>query len=73
MSNEKLSDKIAFETLIRSGRRQNRIEWTPTGDKADNDALNAAIRRASGRDAPESGEEPQSHPWKSISAPENES
>ncbi len=64
MADTKPSDKIAFETLIRSGRRQNRIDWTPTGDQADTDALNAAIRQASGRVAPESGSEP--HPWKSL-------
>jgi len=37
-----VSDKVAFETLVRAGRRQNKIDWTPTGDQADQDALNRA-------------------------------
>jgi hypothetical protein len=73
MSNVKPSDREAFESLIRSGRRTNRIEWVPVPGQDDRDSLNRALRRAAGRDAPEPGEEPQSHPWKSISALEDES
>jgi len=63
MSNtHQLSDRDAFNVFIRAGQRRNKISWIPTGDKEDTDALNRAIRRASGRDAPESGSEP--HPWK---------
>ena len=69
----KMSDKAAFEQLVRSGNRTNRINWTLSGDQSDVNDLNAAIRRASGRGEPEPGEESQSHPWKSISARENES
>ncbi len=64
MSNTKLTDKAAFEQLVRSGRRQNRIEWTPVPGQDDRDSLNRALRRAAGRDAPEPGGEP--HPWKSV-------
>jgi hypothetical protein len=64
MSDEKLSDRDAFNIFVRAGQRRNKIDWTPTGDPADNDALNRALRRAGGRDAPEPGGEP--HPWKSL-------
>jgi len=64
MSEQKLSDRDAFNVFVRAGQRRNKINWTPTGDQEDTDALNRAIRRASGRDAPESGGEP--HPWKSL-------
>jgi len=60
----KTSDKQAFEQLIRSGQRRNKIEWTPTGDQEDTDALNRAIRRASGREDPEPGDQP--FPWRSL-------
>ncbi len=60
----KMSDRDAFETLIRSGNRTNRINWTLSGDRQDVDDLNAAIRRASGRDDPEPGGE--KFPWKSV-------
>ncbi len=71
MSGQKLTDKIAFESLIRSGRRTNKVEWTPVPGQDDRDALNAAIRRAAGRGEQESDDEP--HPWKSLSTLENES
>jgi hypothetical protein len=70
MTSEKLSDKQAFEQLLRSGQRTNKISWTPStsldpADRAaDRDALNRAIRRASGRDDPEEDRKP--HPWKSL-------
>jgi len=71
MSNTKqMSDKQAFETFVRSGQRQNRISWAPStsldpADRAaDRDALNRAIRRASGRDDPEEDRKP--YPWKSL-------
>ena len=65
MSNTpKLSDAEAFDVLIRAGRKRNKIEWTPTGDQADTDALNAAIRKAAGRGEPEPDTQP--HPWKSL-------
>jgi len=64
MSGQKLTDKAAFEQLVRSGRRQNRINWTPVPGQDDRDALNDAIRKASGRGEQESGDEP--HPWKSL-------
>ena len=70
MSNTKLSDREAFETFVRSGQRQNKISWTPStsldpADRAaDRDALNQAIRRASGRGEQESGDQP--YPWKSL-------
>jgi hypothetical protein len=73
MSDQKPSDKVAFETLIRSGRRTNRLSWTPVPGQDDRDALNAAIRRAAGRGEQEPGEESRSHPWKSISTREDES
>ncbi len=69
MSDQKLTDKEAFESLFRSGRK-NKINWTPTGDKEDTDALNRAIRRASGRDAPEPVSE--KFPWKSVVGDESE-
>jgi len=64
MSNTKLTDKAAFETLIRSGRRQNKVDWVLGGDQSDVDALNRALRRAGGKDAPEPIGEP--HRWKSL-------
>ncbi len=64
MSNEKPSDREAFEQLVRSGRRQNKIEWTPVPGQDDRDALNRAIRKASGRGEQEPGDEP--FPWKSV-------
>ena len=64
MTDTKLSDKDAFNVFIRAGRKRNKINWTPTGDQADTDALNRAIRRAGGKDAPEPVGEP--HPWKSL-------
>ena len=70
MSNTKVSDKAAFEQLVRSGNRTNRINWTLSGDRQDVDDLNAAIRRASGRG--EIVRDAQPHPWKSISTPEND-
>ncbi len=73
MSSQKPTDKSAFETLIRSGRRTNRVNWTPAPGQDDRDALNRALRRAAGRDAPEPGEAPQPHPWKSLGTLENES
>ena len=72
MSGQKLTDKAAFEILIRGGRRQNKIDWTPVPGQDDQDALNRALRRAAGRDAPEPGEAPQPHPWKSIGTLEND-
>jgi len=66
MSNTpKTSDRDAFETLIRSGQRTNRINWTLSGDRQDVDDLNAAIRRASGRGEQEEDRKP--FPWTSIS------
>ncbi len=73
MSDTKLTDRQAFEQLVRSGNRTNRINWTLSGDQSDVEDLNAAIRRAAGRGEQESGEEPQSQPWKSLSTLENES
>jgi len=64
MADTKLSDKVAFESLIRSGRRTNKVEWVPVPGQDDRDALNRAIRRAAGKDAPEPVGEP--HPWKSL-------
>ncbi len=60
----KMSDKAAFEQLVRSGNRTNRVNWTLSGDQSDVDALNRALRRAGGKDAPEPvGEK---FPWKSL-------
>jgi hypothetical protein len=64
MSSQKPTDKSAFETLIRSGRRTNRVNWTPAPGQDDRDALNRAIRDASGRGAPEPGDQP--FPWRSL-------
>jgi len=64
MSGQKLTDKAAFEQLVRSGRRKNRIEWVPVPGQDDRDALNAAIREASGRGKQEQSARP--FPWKSI-------
>jgi len=65
MSNTpKTSDREAFEQLIRFGRRTNRVNWTPAPGQEDRDALNQAIRRASGRGDPEEDRKP--HPWKSL-------
>jgi hypothetical protein len=64
MSGQKLTDKVAFETLIRSGRRTNRLSWTLSGDRQDVEDLNAAIRKASGRGEREPDDKP--YPWKSI-------
>ncbi len=69
MSDQKPSDKVAFESLIRSGRRTNRVSWTPVPGQDDRDALNAAIRRAAGRGDPEPVGEP--HPWKSLETVED--
>jgi hypothetical protein len=68
-----MSDQPTPPTLsdmIRSVRRQNRLSWTPStsldpADRAaDRDALNQAIRKASGRGEPEEGA--QSFPWTSL-------
>jgi hypothetical protein len=67
MTDAKPTDKVAFESLIRSGRRTNRVNWVPAPGQDDRDALNQAIRRAAGRGEQESGEEPQPRPWKSLS------
>ncbi len=67
----KTSDRDAFETLIRSGRRTNRLSWTLSGDRQDVDDLNAAIRKASGRGEQEPDDKP--FPWTSISTLEDES
>jgi hypothetical protein len=65
MSNTpKTSDRDAFETLIRSGQRKNKVNWIMRGDRQDVDDLNAAIRKASGRGEPEPGGEP--YPWTSL-------
>jgi hypothetical protein len=64
MSNAKLTDKAAFETLIRGGRRTNKVEWVSAPGQDDRDALNAAIRKAAGRGEQEPGDE--SYPWKSL-------
>jgi len=71
MADAKPTDKVAFESLIRSGRRTNKVEWTPAPGQDDRDALNQAIRKAAGCGEQEPGEEPQSYPWKSISTPED--
>jgi hypothetical protein len=64
MSERKLTDKAAFESLIRFGRRTNKVNWTLSGDQSDVDDLNAAIRKASGRGEPEPvGEK---FPWTSL-------
>ncbi len=73
MADVKPTDKAAFEQLVRSGNRTNRINWTLSGDRQDVEDLNAAIRRAAGRGEQEPGEESRSHPWKSISTREDES
>ena len=70
MSNEKPTDKVAFESLIRFGRRTNRVEWTPAPGQDDRDALNQAIREASGRGKQEQSDQP--YPWKSIVGDEKE-
>jgi len=76
MSNTRLSDREAFETFVRSGQRQNKISWTPStsldpADRAaDRDALNRAIRRASGRGEREPDDKP--FPWKSVAGDESE-
>jgi hypothetical protein len=64
MSDQKPSDKAAFEQLIRSGRRTNRVDWVPAPGQDDRDALNQAIREASGRGKQEQFARP--FPWKSI-------
>jgi len=66
MSNTpKTSDRDAFETLIRSGQRKNKVNWIMRGDRQDADDLNAAIRKASGRGEQEEDRKP--FPWTSIS------
>jgi len=65
-----MSDKQAFEQLIRGGRRTNRVNWTPTGDRQDVDDLNAAIRKAAGRGEREPDDKP--FPWKSVAGDESE-
>ena len=70
MSGQKLTDKAAFEQLVRSGRRQNKIEWVPVPGQDDRDALNAAIRKASGRGEQEPDDKP--FPWKSVAGDESE-
>jgi len=65
-----MSDRQAFESLIRSGRRTNRINWTLSGDRQDADDLNAAIRKASGRGEQEE-DGARSYPWKSLEAGED--
>jgi len=71
MSDKKqMSDKQAFEAFVRSGQRQNKISWVPStsldpADRAaDRDALNQAIRKASGRGEQEEDAEP--FPWTSL-------
>ena len=73
MSDEKLSDRDAFNIFVRAGQRRNKVNWTPAPGQDDRDALNRALRRAGGKDAPEPVDEPQSHPWKSINSLEDES
>ena len=71
MSNApKTSDRDAFETLIRSGQRKNKLSWTLSGDQSDVDDLNAAIRKASGRGEREPDDKP--FPWKSVAGDESE-
>ncbi len=66
MSNTpKTSDRDAFETLIRSGQRKNKVNWIMRGDRQDVDDLNAAIRKASGRGEQED-DGARSYPWKSL-------
>jgi hypothetical protein len=71
MSNTKqMSDKQAFEQLIRGGQRTNRVSWRPSSSpdpadqRADRDALNQAIRRAASRGEQEEDAEP--FPWTSL-------
>ena len=66
MSDQKPTDKSAFEQLIRDqrGQRANKISWIPVAGQEDRDALNRAIRRASGRGEQESGDQP--FPWTSL-------
>jgi hypothetical protein len=71
MSNTpQLSDADAFNVLIRAGRRKNKVDWVLGGNQSDVDDLNAAIRRAGGKDAPEPVGEP--HPWKSLEVGDEE-
>jgi hypothetical protein len=56
--------------LLRRSRSTNKVDWEPEDSpdpavrQRDRDALNAAIRRASGRDDPESDSQP--FPWRSL-------
>lgn len=64
MSNDKKHD--ALNDAFRQLRNQTRIHWNPTSSRnpadrqQDRDALNRALRRAAGKDAPE----PDA--WKSL-------
>ena len=57
---------------FRQLRKSNRVDWNPSTSRNPaerqraHDALNRALRRASGRDAPEPGAAPETHPWRSL-------
>ena len=62
----------ALNDAFRQLRSKGRVDWNPTSSRdpadrqADRDALNRALRRAGGKDAPEP-ETPPPFPWKSVS------
>ena len=66
MSDTKLSDKEAFDILVRAGRKRNKVDWVLGGDQADINALNDAIRKAGGHDPQHEGQEQGTFPWTSI-------
>ena len=61
----------ALNDAFRQLRSKGRVDWNPTSSRdpaerqADRDALNRALRRAGGKDAPEPETPPL--PWKSVS------
>ena len=62
----------ALNDAFRQLRSKGRVDWNPTASRdpadrqADRDALNRALRRAAGKDAPEP-DAPRPLPWKSVS------
>jgi hypothetical protein len=73
MTNEpKRPDNRAVNDAMRAALNASRVHWNPSTSldpaerAADRAALNRAVRRAAGKDAPEPEEGPGTYPWRSI-------
>ncbi len=68
---DKKPDTKSLNDAFRQLRGENRVDWNPSTSrdpaerKADRDALNRALRRAAGKDAPEP-DAPAPFSWKSL-------